>query len=422
MGLNYTDIKWSLSLVGAAVGVGTLFLPIKAGLLGLWIMIISTIVVVPMIFIVHRVITRFILSNTTHDANIIDSVEAHLGKVYRNIFTILYSIAIWPSIVVYGVVVTNTMQQFLAHQFGYTPLSGIMFLGAPVFRIILSGILVLILTLCMIVPRKYLLNLTSLLVYPLVLVLIGIGIYMIPHWNLSSAHKTITLSEIPSGLWSSLPMFIFAFTFVSPLSQFSLFQRARYKERVVKKTDKIILLTVILVSAIILFFTYSIVLGLTPHNLIVARGENATILTYLANVTDSKFLQYLGPIIALLAIATSYFAVFQGAREGASGIIHQYTPIKNKSTSFKISTIFLLFLAWLGGIYNPSITHIIGLFSGPSFVLFAIITPLYAMYKVKAVRELRVSTPAILLLIICGLLLLINAGDSLYNNLLINLF
>ena len=42
------DTVWTLSLYGTAIGAGTLFLPIDAGLHGIWPLIIMTLLAFPM--------------------------------------------------------------------------------------------------------------------------------------------------------------------------------------------------------------------------------------------------------------------------------------------------------------------------------------------------------------------------------------
>ena len=51
-----------LGLFGTAIGAGTLFLPINAGLGGFWPLLILAALAFPMTYFSHRGLTRFVLS------------------------------------------------------------------------------------------------------------------------------------------------------------------------------------------------------------------------------------------------------------------------------------------------------------------------------------------------------------------------
>ncbi|MFW8265151.1 hypothetical protein ACOIDT_30565, partial [Klebsiella pneumoniae] len=59
---NRHDTTWMLGLFGTAIGAGTLFLPIHAGLGGFWPLLILAVLAFPMTFYAHRGLTRFVLS------------------------------------------------------------------------------------------------------------------------------------------------------------------------------------------------------------------------------------------------------------------------------------------------------------------------------------------------------------------------
>ena len=50
-----------------------------------------------------------------------------------------------------------------------------------------------------------------------------------------------------------------------------------------------------------------------------AKEQNISVLSYLANVKDSPAISYLGPLVAFAAITSSYFGHFLGAHEGLVG-------------------------------------------------------------------------------------------------------
>lgn len=65
-----------------------------------------------------------------------------------------------------------------------------------------------------------------------------------------------------------------------------------------------------------MFFVFSCVLTLTPEELAQAKVQNISILSYLANKFDNPIISYFGPLVAFLAIGSSFFGHYLGAREG----------------------------------------------------------------------------------------------------------
>ena len=61
-GWSRQDTTWMLGLFGTAIGAGTLFLPINAGLGGFWPLLILALLAFPMTYYAHRGLTRFVLS------------------------------------------------------------------------------------------------------------------------------------------------------------------------------------------------------------------------------------------------------------------------------------------------------------------------------------------------------------------------
>lgn len=57
---NRLDTSWTLGLFGTAVGAGILFLPMNAGLGGLWPLLIATVLIWPMTYYSHRALSRIV--------------------------------------------------------------------------------------------------------------------------------------------------------------------------------------------------------------------------------------------------------------------------------------------------------------------------------------------------------------------------
>src|SRR5476651_1713293 len=150
------DTTWMLGLFGTAIGAGTLFLPINAGLGGFWPLVILALLAFPMTFFAHRGLTRFVLSGRSGD--ITDVVEEHFGVGAGKLITLLYFFAIFPILLVYSVALTNTLSSFMEHQLHI----------APPPRAILSLVLILGLMAIVRCGQGVIVKCMSVLVYPFV--------------------------------------------------------------------------------------------------------------------------------------------------------------------------------------------------------------------------------------------------------------
>ena len=148
---TYQDFSWVLSLFGTAVGAGVLFLPIKAGAGGFWPLVILALIAMPMIWLAHKGLARFVLSAKNPNADITDTVEEHFGKTGATIITFAYFFAIYPIVLIYGVGITNTVDSFLVNQLGFESIP----------RWLLSGALISLMTCGVIFGKELMLIVTT---------------------------------------------------------------------------------------------------------------------------------------------------------------------------------------------------------------------------------------------------------------------
>ena len=354
------DTTWVLSLFGTAVGAGILFLPIAAGLSGFWPLLAVACLAAPMTYFSHRGLCRFVLSSTKAGSDITVVAEEHFGKKIGLFITILYFLSIYPIVLVYGVSITNTVDSFLVNQLQMASPS----------RLMLSGALIIGMMAIVYAGENIMLQITKWLVYPLIGVLFFISVYLIPQWNTS-----ILTQELPSWqqmsltLWITLPVIVFSFNHAPIISFFSLAQQRDYKELAEPKASQILLRTTVMLWFFVIFFVFSCVLSLTPADLALAKKENISILSYIANHNDSPFLSYFAPLVAFCAIASSFFGHYMGTIEGLTGLVGKYseatgTPLSPKKVK-TCAAVFMLVTLWAVAVFNPSVLQVIESFSGP---------------------------------------------------------
>ena len=389
---NSFDTMWMLNLFGTAVGAGILFLPIKAGASGVWPLLAITLLTGPMVYLSHRALARFVLSSAKPGSDITEVVEEHFGSSAGKLITVLYFFAIYPILLIYGVGITNTVGSFLVNQLGMASLASVLE-PYTLSRFILSGVLVGAMILVIVVGESFVLKFNEKLVYPLCATLLGLSIYLIPHWNMSMFSEMPGVGDFATTIWLTLPVLVFAFNHSPAISSFAVAEQSEYGTAAEAKARVTLRNTTGILVVFVMFFVFSCVFSLTPQDLAEAQRENIPILSYLANRFDNPVISYFGPLIAFLAIATSYFGHYLGAREGLHGILHKYLRDSGKSyDAARLNrglTLFFFISGWIVATINPSILGMIETLGGPIIAMILFIMPMYAIRRVPAMHKFQ---------------------------------
>lgn len=379
------DTVWMLSLYGTAIGAGTLFLPINAGLHGIWPLVVMLILAFPMTYFSHRAMCRFVLSGSSNN-NITDVVQEHFGAHAGRWLTLLYFFAIYPILLMYSVAITNTTQSFIVNQLG---------MPSPP-RAVLAMTLIVGLMSIIRFGQQAIIKSMSVLVYPFVCCLLLLGCYLMPDWNSAVFdHEIGAAGHDGSGLiktiWLMIPVMVFSFNHSPIISSFAVSQKQRYKEDADEKSSLILKYSHIMMVVTVMFFVFSCVFSLSPADLALAKAQNISILSYLANHFKSPIFTYGAPVIAFVAIAKSFFGHYLGAREGFHGVMTKLLHIDNKKISDKaqdrLIDAIIVVTCCLAATINPSILGMIEAMGGPVIALLLFLMPMYAIAKVPAMKK-----------------------------------
>lgn len=110
----------------------------------------------------------------------------------------------------------------------------------------------------------------------------------------------------------------------------------------------------------VMFFCFNCVLAVSPADLVAAKEQNLSILSYLANPFQTPVIAYAAPLIALVAITKSFLGHYIGASEGFQGLIVKNLRGRSLSSTRleKITALFMILTCWAVATFNPSILHI----------------------------------------------------------------
>jgi serine transporter len=381
-GWSKHDTTWMLGLYGTAIGAGTLFLPINAGVGGFWPLIVLALLAFPMTFFAHRGLTRFVLSGRSGD--ITEVVEEHFGIGAGKLITLLYFFAIFPILLVYSVALTNTLGSFMEHQLHM----------APPPRAILSLVLILGLMAIVRCGQGVIVRAMSVLVYPFVAALLLLALSLIPNWNgafFASANDGMSMPLFLKTLWLAIPVLVFSFNHSPIISAFAVDQKRHYGAQAERKSSGILAVAHGMMVLTVMFFCFSCVLALSPADLAAAKAQNISILSYLANHFQTPVIAYAAPLIALVAITKSFLGHYIGASEGFQGLIVKSLRSRGRVMSSRwlerCTALFMVLTCWAVATFNPSILGMIETLGGPVIACLLFLMPMYAIRRVPSLRQ-----------------------------------
>ena len=380
--ISFYDIRWMMSLFGTAVGAGILFLPIKAGVAGIYPIFVMALLAFPMTYLSHLGLARFCAGQK---GDISEVSEHYFGFKIGFIITILYFFAFFPACIMYGVGITNTVMSFLINQVNLENVN----------RLLVVFILISALMIVMVFHEDLVIRVCEWLVYPLCVILLLFSLYLIQFWDYSNFSYMPNFGDFAYTIIFALPILAFAFEHTPAISTFSQSMERHYgKEHQDEKSRRILFYNAGLLLFFTMFFVFSCVMSLNPADLAMAKEQNIPIVSYFANKLNSPLIAALAPLIAVLAIATSFFGHYFGAREGLNGIIyklckitHENPPNKRKIAFFSGFGFYILML--LASYLNPSILGIIDTLAGPVIAMILFLLPVLGFYKVEKLKKYR---------------------------------
>ncbi|RUR18563.1 HAAAP family serine/threonine permease [Legionella sp. km535] len=380
------DTVWMLSLYGTAIGAGTLFLPIDAGLNGIVPLIIMALLAFPMTYYSHRALCRFVLSGSSPHNDITEVVEEHFGTFAGRMLTALYFFAIYPILLMYSVAITNTTESFIVNQLG---------LNAPP-RALLAIVLILALMGIVRFGQEIIVKSMSLMVYPFATILLLLSLYLIPNWNNAILQQSNSLQAngghgLLMTLWLIIPVMVFSFNHSPIISSFAVSQKQQYGNQADKQSSLIMKYSHLLMVFSVMFFVFSCVFSLSPQDLMQAKQQNISILSYLANHFNTPIIAYIAPVIAFIAISKSFLGHYLGAKEGMSSIVVKTLKSSGKTISKsalqRVIEVFMILTCWIVATINPNILKMIETLGGPVIAVLLFIMPMYAIARVPAMKK-----------------------------------
>ena len=260
----------------------------------------------------------------------------------------------------------------------------------PPPRAILSLVLILGLLIVVRCGEQVIVKAMSMLVYPFIVALLFLAVFLIPHWNggiLSTATTLPAPSVLLHTLWLAIPVMVFSFNHSPIISAFAVDQKRRYGANADERSSQILSRAHLLMVVMVLFFVFSCVLTLSPEQLAEAKAQNLSILSYLANHFSNPTIAFAAPLIAFVAIAKSFLGHYIGASEGLKGLVLKTGKRPAAKNLDRMTAAFMLVVCWAVATLNPSILVMIETLGGPVIAAILFLMPMYAIRRVPSMRQ-----------------------------------
>lgn len=403
--------SWSMGFVGTGIGAGILFLPIQAGIGGIICFFISAFVAFSVSYVSHKVYCKLIIdSNTPQDFPQI--VQSYLGNIFSLIATVLFLLLMLGYLSVYIIGFNVGLSSYF---------KDLHLISAPIHNTWWFPLIILICLISIVsLNEKVVAKIMGLITFPLIVLLLILSIYMIQFWDLKLITHIPNTKIFITGFFNNIPILIFAALFFPPISAMVLTYRKELqnKEKTENYSYKTLRYGQIILLAFTIFFTVSCLFATPEKELTAALKTNLNIMAILSSVHHSKILVIAAPLIAIIALLTSFLGYYFGAKESAKNLIlfiigKKYKDKKHedilaiansKKKVFSVNILIGIYLYFIA-IMNFNVGEFLSLICVPIIALLLYIIPFIIFTFSKKYKYYRGTTYYII--IIGGILLLI---------------
>jgi serine transporter len=373
--------------IGMGIGAGIVFLPIQAGLVGLWTFLLTVLIAYPTLYIFQRLFINTLVEAENSD-DYPSIIAEYLGKKWGVLLGVVYFIMLIIWVFVYSQTITNDSASFI-HTAGIT--EGLLS-DYPLYSLTIITVLVIF----AFASRKLLLNISKLLVVFILAVLLLLSFMIIPYWDTDNILKLPSFWIVAKNIIITLPFCMTSILFLQSLSPMVMSTRIRNKRKIHAriKSIKIMNTSFFILAFIVLFFAFSCTMSVSHAESVRAFKENTSFLALMAKVIPGTFIPALGIALSLCAIVTSFFGVMMGFHEACVGLVINtfFANIPRRLVNMtKLSffiTIFIILVAWLATIINFPILYFTSICS-PIFAIIGCFIPVLLVYRSDRLKKYR---------------------------------
>ncbi len=387
MKLNSKDWGWVAVNIGMGIGAGIVFLPIQAGLVGLWTFLLAILIAYPALYQFQRLFINTLIESrqaTDYPA----TISEYLGSKWGAVLGIIYFVMLLIWLCVYSETVTNDSASYIRAA-GWT--SGLLSEN-HLYALLLISFLVFI----AFVSKTLLFNLSKILIVVILSSLVVLGTMMIPLWEVRNIQAIGSVSKLLTQTIVTLPFAMTSILFLQSLSPMVIFTRSEYDdiETARKKALSIMNWSFFILAGVVFFFAFSCTMSITHEEAYNAFKANTSFLAIMVSDFPGKLVPALGVIIDICAVTTSFFGVLLGLHEACVGLYIQLFAGNKPKESLNMGRIsagavgLIILLGWTATIVNSPILYFTCVCS-PIFAIIGCFIPVALIYKVDELAKYR---------------------------------
>tara|TARA_B100001094_G_C18177950_1_gene799060 strand:- start:509 stop:1753 length:1245 start_codon:yes stop_codon:yes gene_type:complete len=396
------DMGWISMSIGMAIGAGIVFLPVQAGVLGLWVFLLSSVVGYPAMYLFQR-----LFIHTLVEAQVCEDysgvISRYLGKNWGFLLGVLYFVMLIIWAFIYVLAITNDSASYL-QSFGLT---------TNLWSENAWYALLLIVSLVSVASsqERFLLAISGSMAILVLAVVAVMGFLLVPYWKIEHIGTVDHSVQLIQSAISTLPFTLTSILFLQSLSPMVISYRARYKsiDLARYKATRAMNIAFMILFVVVFFFAVSFTLAISQEQAMDAKMQNISALAIIAQYYPGSWINYIGIVINIFAVVTSFFGVFLATREAVGGVLNNVLSRCDRRLSAqaisRLATGALILLFWAVALSNLPILKLAGL-SGPIFGLVGCLIPAYLVYKVDILQKYRGRS--IYFIIFTGLLLCVS--------------
>lgn len=399
-----TDWGWIIMSIGMAIGAGIVFLPVKVGLVGLWVFLASSVIAYPAMYLFQRLFINT-LAESRECKDYPSVISGYLGRNWGFFLGLLYFVMLVIWVFVYSTAITNDSASFL-HSFGATKT---VWSNNPFYGLAVICLLVLIASRA----EKLLFKISTAMVLTKLGVVAFLGLMMIGHWDLSNVGAFPDLGYLVKQTIVMLPFTLTSILFIQSLSPMVISYRSHNKSIEVARFKSVRAMNIAfgILFITVFFYAVSFNLALGHDEAVAAYQQNISTLAIVAQNMDGSLVKIFSLVLNIFAVMTAYFGVFLGFREACQGIamniLRRILPehkINERFVKYGI-LIFAILVSWGAIALNAPVLSFTSICS-PVFGLIGCLIPAYLVYKVPALHKYKGIS--LWIIIVTGVLLVIS--------------
>lgn len=381
------DWGWVAVNIGMGIGAGIVFLPIQAGIVGLWTFLLAVLIAYPALYQFQRLFINTLVAArqaTDYPA----TISEYLGDKWGIGLGFLYFLMLVIWLFVYSETVTNDSASYLQTA-GMTEglLSANPFYGLAI---------VVFLVLVAFASKTLLLNLTKLLVVVVLSSLTVLALMLIPHWDLGNIKDIESVGKLLTQTIITLPFAMTSILFLQSLSPLVVYVRSEHQDidTARRKADQIMNWSFFILASVVFFFVLSCTFSVSSENAYQAFLANTSFLALMAKVIPGTLIPAMGVVIDICAVVTSFFGVLLGLHEACVGL-YMKLAAKDKpretvnKTKLSMGVLaFIVLLGWFATIVDFPILYFTSICS-PIFATIGCFIPVILIYKVDSFAKYR---------------------------------